>query len=154
MKKPPPYTEQQLHRACAGFLAARLAPPNWFTTFPAGGGGKRRGQFLKAMGLKAGVPDLFLVKLVVTGSSRMPFGALYGIELKIPGGSLSSAQLTCHYELNTAGVQTAVVHSLDDLRGVLDAWAFPLRTATKSQEQFQMMVESWQRDLLTSAVSI
>lgn len=153
MKKPPPYTERQLHRACAGFLSARLAPPNWFTTFPAGGGGKRRGQFLKAMGLKAGVPDLLLVKLVVIGALPMPFGSLYGIELKIPGGRLSSAQLTCHYELGSSGVRLAIVHSLDEMRGVLDAWAFPLRTVTKSQEQFQMMVESWQNDLLTSAVS-
>jgi hypothetical protein len=54
-------TEQQLHRACAEYLAWALKPPSWWTTFPSGGGGAVRGKILRGLGLKPGVPDLEIV---------------------------------------------------------------------------------------------
>ncbi len=113
-------TEQQLHGACAQFLSWALADPETFwTTFPAGGGGYDRGKILRRLGLKAGVPDILLVR-----KSR-----LYGIELKTDTGRVSAAQVECHAAMRLAGVMIEVVRSLEELESALLCWGIPMRTS-------------------------
>ncbi len=109
-------TEQQLHRACAEYLAWALKPPAWFTTFPSGGGGKTRGAILHGLGLKPGVPDLLIVS----------HGVAYWVELKTPRGKLSADQVICHLDLLDAGCLIAVIRSVDELQRVLDHWLVPV----------------------------
>jgi hypothetical protein len=105
-------TEQQLHRACAEYLAWALKPPTWFTTFPAGGGGEVRGKILRGLGLKPGVPDLLIVA----------FGVAHWVELKTQKGKTSVDQVICHGDLIEAGCPVAVVRSLYELQATLDRW--------------------------------
>jgi hypothetical protein len=106
------YTEAQLHRAIAGFLRNRLMPPDFFSTFPAGGGGLMRGRILKATGLKAGMPDIF--PLIING-------IVYGAEIKAPKGSLSDNQIETHAELMATGAIRSIViwRSMEDVRSSL-----------------------------------
>jgi hypothetical protein len=76
-----------------------------------------RGAILKGMGLKAGVPDLLLIRAI-----RPCF-----IELKSAKGSLSPAQKAVHDSIRRAGGWVAVAHSADEVLGILKAWEFPTR---------------------------
>lgn len=69
------------------------------------------GRF-KALGVKAGVPDLLVLRA----------GQLYGLELKAPGGRLSDAQREMLAELQAAGAQTAVEFGLDEALSTLERW--------------------------------
>lgn len=104
------HPEQSFHRQVCEFLAVALRPPTWFTTFPAGGGGRLRGAFLKASGLRPGVPDLLVLDA----------GHLLGLELKAGKGRLSPAQSSCHAALKAAGAEIAVCRSLDEVVAALD----------------------------------
>lgn len=75
--------EQQLQISVAAFLRLALKPPTIWTAFPAGGGGRTRGAFLKAMGLQAGWPDILII-------DRGP--NVIGIELKAKTGTHTPAQ--------------------------------------------------------------
>lgn len=75
--------ERQLQTTVAEYLHRALKPPTIWTAFPAGGGGKVRGAFLKAMGLQAGWPDIIVI-------DRGP--NVIGIELKAKTGTQSPAQ--------------------------------------------------------------
>lgn len=113
--------ETALHISIANFLTVALPPEIVWTTFPAGGGGKERGRILKAMGLKAGFPDLLFV--------REP-ARLYVIEAKTKDGVLSKEQKDMHRDLRAAGVEVAVCRSVEDVELQLRAWDFPLRATT------------------------
>lgn len=108
-------TEEQLHKAVAKYLAAGLGPGSWFTTFPAGGGGKIRGGKLKAMGLKPGVPDVLIIHQ----------GRAYWIELKAEGGRLNDKQKALHPLLSEVGCCVAVCRSLEDVEESLREWGIP-----------------------------
>lgn len=108
--------EQRLQRQIVGYLSWALAPPAWFSSFPAGGGGEMRGMILKGMGLKPGVPDLLLVH----------DGRAYWAELKAPKGVVSDAQKATHEALQRAKCPVAVVRSLDEFRALLAGPWWPL----------------------------
>lgn len=72
---------------------------------------------LKRQGLKAGVPDLFLCWLG---------GSLF-IETKTPKGRLSPAQEHCIEEFRKRGLDTFIVHSIDDLKAVIKIRKIPTR---------------------------
>lgn len=110
-------TEAQLHASVAGYLNAILAPEVFWTTFPAGGGGRFRGAMLKRAGLRPGVPDI----LIIHG------GFTYGIELKTATGALSLEQKGCHMDLAIAGANVSVCRSLDDVAYFLKTWGIPTR---------------------------
>lgn len=112
-----PRLEAALHVQVATFLTHALTDPSVFwTTFPAGGGGKARGGKLKGMGLKAGVPDL----LVIAN------GRAHWIELKTPKGRLSMTQQARHADLLNAGCYVATCRSIDEIEGCFRAWHIPL----------------------------
>lgn len=109
--------EEQFHKAVAQYLAVALRPPTIWTTFPAGGGGKVRGAKLKAMGLKAGWPDI----LVLHRASKTTTKVL-GIELKAGRGSQSEGQIAFQVGLMDAGGQYVVCRTLADIYNAL-TWA-------------------------------
>jgi hypothetical protein len=103
----------------ADYLDLAIAPPSFWTTFPSGGGGKARGGQLKARGLKAGVPDILIIK----GDT----GQAYWAELKTEKGKLSDAQVAAINVLGAAGCRVAVIRSVDAMQKALTHWGFTLR---------------------------
>lgn len=75
----------------------------------------RLGAYMKAEGLKAGVPDLVLAKPVG------PFGALY-IELKAMDGRVSPEQKDWLGRLNAAGNYAAVCKGWTAARELIEAY--------------------------------
>lgn len=137
-------SEARFHRACAGFLALRLRPPDFFSTFPAGGGGKMRGAALKAAGLKPGMPDIF--PLIINGN-------VYGIELKAEKGHLTDVQHEMHTLLKLSGgvKEIAVCRptldgTIDDFVAILVMWSARLSPVTPSAERLQMAIAAWNRN--------
>lgn len=109
--------EESLHRAVAEYLGHALPWDAWWSTIPAGGGGRVRGAKLKAMGYRAGTPDLLIVWQ----------GRAYWIELKAPKGRISEAQADCHIMLDHAGSEVLVARSVDEIETALRKWNVPLK---------------------------
>ena len=114
--------EEDLHRACfelVGALAPRYSILRWMVHYPAGG--KRpKGEAgkLKAMGAKAGVPDLILPR-------RFGLYAGLAVEPKSPDGRLSEEQRSWLSMLAEEGYLTAVCRSLEEFQIVLMAFLKP-----------------------------
>jgi len=116
--------EQRLQIAVAGYLRVALKPPTIWTAFPAGGGGKVRGAFLKAMGLQAGWPDLVVMEPL---PKRSHYGALVvGIELKAEKGRMSNSQEAVRASFVAAGAHWFLARSLDEVEGFLRGVGIPL----------------------------
>lgn len=111
--------EEALQRALVAHLRLTLKPP-WIFWATANQKGTRKSweqAMLKAMGCRAGIPDLFAL-----GPDRM----LVGLELKAPPErlkngqastakvSLSDAQLDTMRALEACGIPTIIVRSIDD----------------------------------------
>jgi hypothetical protein len=110
--------EDALHKAVADFLSIALSSPEWWTTFPAGGGGVARGAQLKAKGLKAGVPDLLFIKQ----------GRAYWIELKSKRrGIVSDDQRLTAVDLRGALCPWAVCRTVEEVEERLTEWGFNLK---------------------------
>jgi hypothetical protein len=116
-------TEQQLHRAVARFLDLALPHDAWWTTIPAGGGGRVRGAQLKAMGYKAGTPDILIVYR----------GRALFIELKAPKvGRESPEQIAVGHRIIMAGAGRWLAWSLDDVERICgEHWNIPLRASAR-----------------------
>lgn len=109
----PTPTEEVTHRAVVAHLERRAVPgllywhtPNGELRRPAAGGR------LRAMGSRAGIPDLLLMRA----------GQLYALELKRDGGRVSDAQREAMAELSAAGAIVAVAYGLDEALAQLTAW--------------------------------
>jgi hypothetical protein len=106
-------SEAAIHTTVVSHLKARCAPGVAWTHVPngearpGGTGGK-----LKAMGVKAGWPDL---QFIVAGR------ALF-LELKTDTGRVSAAQSAMHTTLRAAGAEVAVTHGLDAALAQLTRW--------------------------------
>ena len=112
--------EQILQRQVADFLTHALPFPDaWFTTIPAGGGGKVRGAKLKAMGYRAGTPDMLVIHL----------GQAIWLELKSPNNWLTKPQKQCRNDLVAANCKWALVRSLHDVERALKRFGVPLRAS-------------------------
>jgi hypothetical protein len=105
--------EDQIQRAVFQHLALRAAP-GVFAFHPPNGGWRSRAEaaILKGLGVRAGVPDVIVVKN----------GRTYELELKTPGGRLTEAQYATHAALRTAGAAVAISFSLDDALAQLERW--------------------------------
>jgi hypothetical protein len=85
---------------------------------PANGGWRSKAEAgtFKAMGVRAGVPDLLVWK---------QGGGHFQIELKAGSGRLSAAQTAWHGTLENLGHRVYVCRSLDDVERVLRAEGVP-----------------------------
>lgn len=134
-------SETSLHWNVAGLLDKHLAPPAWWTTFPAGGGGENRGKLLKSLGLKSGVPDILIfvpvsgvMILSETEVADFHLTAVYGIELKKYGeGELSEAQKREQPKLTAANARIVNCETLDQVHAALQAWRIPYRWESPRQ---------------------
>lgn len=114
MKRP----EEAVHRSISALLQWRLQPPWIYFHCPNGGGrSKAEAGILKALGVRAGMPDLCLV-----GDGRMVC-----LEIKSRSGRLSTAQRETIGRLAEAGVPTLIVRSLDEAIEALRSLGVPLR---------------------------
>ena len=109
----PEPTEEITHRAVVAHLERRALPGVFFIHVPNGefrrpGAGGR----LRAMGTRAGVPDLLLLRA----------GRLYGLELKRQSGKVNDAQRETMADLTNAGATVAVAYGLDQALAQLTAW--------------------------------
>ncbi|MBF0562273.1 MAG: VRR-NUC domain-containing protein [Alphaproteobacteria bacterium] len=109
--------EMALHVAVSRFLRTALPTDATYTTFPLGGGGLARGQRLKAMGTRAGWPDLQVLYA----------GHAFLIELKSEAGRLSDDQLGTHRRIMNAGCPVVVARTLEEVDAALCSWGIPLR---------------------------
>jgi hypothetical protein len=117
-------TEEQFHRSVAAYLTAVLKPPTFFSTFPSGGGGRVRGGKLKAMGLKAGMPDIFIWYVSEYGPRTL------ALELKSKTGKLPKEQKEVHRALENIWVEVEVVRTLEEVQSALVAWNVPMKRVT------------------------
>ena len=111
--------EQSFHIAVAEYLNLALPSHTTWTTFPAGGGGQRRGQFLKAMGLRAGWPDIQILVRDTAFDSARPMVRFIGLELKAGNGVESKSQKICHSLIRNAGGIIYTVRSLEEIYDAL-----------------------------------
>ncbi|HVJ31630.1 MAG TPA: VRR-NUC domain-containing protein [Terriglobia bacterium] len=110
--------EQQLQITVAQFLDMALpADAVWTAVNPVPGKTKAVAGLSKAMGLKAGFPDV-----LIFWQKR-----LYLIELKTDRGRLSPEQRDMMNDLIDAGAFYGIAKSLDEVIGHLTYWKFPLK---------------------------
>lgn len=111
--------EIQIHKAVAEYLSLALQPPTFWTTIGHGTHHKapQRGAQLKAMGLKAGIPDLLIVH----------DGRAFWIELKAPKQYPRDYQRATHQLLRHAGCEVFIARSVMEVALALETWAIPLR---------------------------
>ena len=136
--------EEQLHKACVAYLRAALPKP-WITWHSANGGGRSKAEagILKAMGVLAGMPDLFVMGpntlFTYAGAGNVPLPKLIAIEFKAPpkrlraGGvskarpRLSPAQMARQQDLGACGVPYLVIDDMAEMVQALRALGVPLR---------------------------
>jgi hypothetical protein len=135
--------EEQLHRACVAHLQAALPKP-WIVWHTPNGGGRSKAEagILKAMGVLAGMPDLFVMGPYVAGygiGGDITGPRLIAIEFKAPpkrlrsGGlskaspRLSPAQRARQADLGACGVPYLVIDDIADMIQSLRALGVPLR---------------------------
>ena len=106
--------ELRVHIAIAGMLRAYLKD-GWRTTHPASGEirDKRTAAKIRAMGQNPGWPDIILVS---------PEGRFHGLEIKGPGGSLSTHQRDFRNWCRDHAIPWATVRSVDEAAHVLSDW--------------------------------
>lgn len=110
--------EQTLQRDCIDFLR-QCAPDGlaWTAINPVPAKSKAVAGISKAMGMRAGIPDLLVV-----WKGRAIF-----VEFKAAGGSLSPAQRDCHAGLMLAGALVHTVKSLDEFIDFIITVGVPIR---------------------------
>lgn len=110
MKRP----EEALHRTVAAYLRAVEPECLWWATANQRG---TRSRFemgiLKALGVRAGVPDLCFI---------LDGGTFAAIELKADKGRQSDAQRAFEVAAVRLGARYLVCRSLAEVEGALDAW--------------------------------
>jgi len=136
--------EEQLHRAAVAYLRAALPKP-WIVWHTPNGGGRSKAEagILKAMGVLAGMPDLFVMgptlKRELSDRTGVQTPNLIAIEFKAPpkrlkaGGlskaspRLSPAQRARQADLGSCGVPYLVIDDMADMIQSLRALGVPLK---------------------------
>ena len=105
--------ETAIHCTLVQHLQVRGEPDViWWHTPNGGYRNTAEAALLKAMGVKAGVPDLILFRA----------GRLYCLEIKAQGGRASPEQIAFIGALDNAGAHTALVTGLDACLATLESW--------------------------------
>lgn len=113
--------EEQLQRAVAAFLDVALPEDAvWFHVPNGGARTKAEAGIFKAMGVKAGVPDVLILWR----------GQLYCIELKAPGRSLSPGQRDMRDRLLKSGAEWGLAKTVGEVAiACAGCWNMPLRAS-------------------------
>lgn len=114
-------TEDAIQRSMCQWLETCVPPPPegpfWTAVNPLPAKRKAQAGVSKAMGLKAGTPDLiFCID-----------GRFVGIEVKCPAKYLSPVQRGVHSSIQMSKGVTYTVRSIDDLEGFLKGLGVPMR---------------------------
>jgi len=117
MKRP----EEQIQRAVVQHLKVR-SMPGVFYFHPANGGRRTKAEagIFKALGVRAGVPDLIFFYR----------SQIFGLELKAATGRLTPIQRQTINDMETAGARTAVANSLDEALITLECWGILRRNSS------------------------
>ena len=120
MKRP----EEALQRTIMDWCRVALWPPTEGGPLVAhipNGGARTRAEagILKAMGVRAGMPDL-----VVLWLRRHAWA-----EIKVDDREPTQAQIDCHRDITLCGGIVTIVRSLDDFRGFIRMLNIPTREA-------------------------
>lgn len=107
--------EEILHRHVADYLRVALPPEVVFIHVPMGAKrSKAEAGKLKAMGARAGVPDICVMwRKEFEDHAYVP--AVLWIEMKAPRGTLSSAQSLFMLDVMPLGHHTAVARSVEEV---------------------------------------
>lgn len=121
--------EDQIQAAVCLHLTVRALPGVVWWHTPNGGSrtAAEAGRF-KALGVKAGVPDVLVLRT----------GQLFALELKAPGGRLSEAQRAMLAALKAAGAETAVAVGLDEALAQLERWGLIRRASNSGPSSMQL----------------
>jgi hypothetical protein len=115
--------EEALQRAATDWMRLCVPPPPagpaWSAVNPIPGKTKAAAGTSKAMGMRPGVDDWFMVWR----------GQYIGLEWKAAKGRQSEAQSAWEYDVEAAGGKRFVCRSIDDLREVLALLGVPTREA-------------------------
>lgn len=117
----PRHSEALFHYQVANYLRFAIREPWFWTTFPAGGGGKARGAQLKRAGLMAGMPDILVVGP----------GKLVGLELKTAVGRQSPDQKAVAARFERCGWPYLLARNLDEVEVLLGASGVPLKAKAR-----------------------
>ena len=111
--------EAALQRAVAKFLTMALPVNAWFTAInPNPSKGKIAGAISKAMGAKAGVPEILIVHQ----------GRVHWVELKATKRTVSMAQRETAIDLAFAGCADLLVcRSIGEVAMALAEWGIPCK---------------------------
>jgi hypothetical protein len=116
-RRPRTNPEEQLQIAVAEYLALAAPDLMWFHVPNGEKRSKATAGRLKAMGVRAGVPDLCFI---------LPGGASAFIELKAGKGRLTSEQVA-FFDAIPVEVPRAVCRSVEDVAAALMSWGVSLR---------------------------
>jgi hypothetical protein len=115
--------EEQIHRAVISHLNARSMPGVFFFHCPNGGKrSKAEAGVFKALGVRAGMPDLILFYRA----------QIFGLELKASIGRLRDSQKATLDAMQLAGARTSVAHTLDEALITLECWGVLKRDLNSS----------------------
>ncbi len=121
LPRPLSAAEQSLQRTVVDYFALCVpvppAGPWWTAVNPIPAKSRAAAGISKAMGLRAGTPDIVLCWR----------GRLVGIELKAGRGRVSLAQIETHDAITLAGGVVATCRTLDDVAALLATLGVPSR---------------------------
>ena len=114
--------EADVHISIVNYIN-RVLPHN-LMAHPANGEkrSKEAAKKLKCMGVRAGVPDLFI---------PLGCGKILWLEIKKPGGVLSKPQREYIKKLRDYGHPVAIVESIDDVRNTFKAMGIVTRESVR-----------------------
>jgi hypothetical protein len=108
-----PLSEAEIQKAVFVHLSRRKAATAFAFHCPNGGlRHPREAMKLKAGGVRAGVPDVIIIK----------DGQIYGLELKTHGGRVSPVQIETMQDMQRCGATVAVTYGLDQSLEKLEQW--------------------------------
>lgn len=125
--------EQRFHLAVAAYLDAVLDPrfTMWLHVPNGGARSPVEAGILKAMGVRAGWPDIMVVAFVEADFPTEAMNEICLIELKRPDGKPSEAQRDLYPEIKgRLALDVYQAETLDGVKAALEAEGIPMRVHT------------------------
>lgn len=122
--------EESLHRAVVQYLNLALRENSTFWVHYPSGGRRTKAEagILKAMGTKAGIPDLIFIR-----RRDDYWHYIMAVELKSPSGRLSQNQKSMIDRLSWLSIPTIVCHTVESVESALRAHQFTLHATVSGK---------------------